>query len=323
MGYKGETNIQKTSFKYLLKSNFEEDDYKILKNTPYTKYLEECSEEFKEWNIPFFKSNFPEPVTGASARSKTHLIVMPDAFRSLCMMINTEKGKQIRKYYITLEKLIKAYNFYQSIYRCQEAERAMGYKGNKIDELILKLDDASAKADADRVNADAERVKAEAYRVNADAERVKTEARFQKLLGVAEDTKDTIDHISCSVVNDTYVDSNKQNLLIIYDTQNENCIKRFKVYRVHSLSFNKNSIPNSWTRLVKLKIPNATIFWDSVCKYCKQIMDDDTYLEKYKNSQYYGSHTITPDELKKVVSKMKKLWKTHLKNNGIDVQFTL
>jgi phage anti-repressor protein len=33
---------------------------------------------------------------------KLHLIVMPDAFRSLCMMINTDKGKQIRKYYKTL-----------------------------------------------------------------------------------------------------------------------------------------------------------------------------------------------------------------------------
>lgn len=50
---------------------------------------------------------------------------MPDAFRSLCMMINTEKGKQIRKYYITLEKLIKAYNLYQTIFRGQESERAM------------------------------------------------------------------------------------------------------------------------------------------------------------------------------------------------------
>ena len=37
---------------------------------------------------------------------------MPEAFRHLCM-INTNKGKYIKQYYITLEKLVKAYFIYQ------------------------------------------------------------------------------------------------------------------------------------------------------------------------------------------------------------------
>jgi hypothetical protein len=110
MGYKGvETKIKLLSLKNHIKRNFEEDvDYKILKNSDYAKYLKEETEKIK--------SNLPPPAISTSARSIKHLIVMPDAFKRLCMMINTSRGAYIKQYYIDLEKLVQAYFIYQSIF---------------------------------------------------------------------------------------------------------------------------------------------------------------------------------------------------------------
>ena len=180
MGYNGEENKQKQLLKELLERNFEEDsDYKYLKNFAYKEYLEEEHKKLKDTDLSIFKFNLPEPTIGSSARSIKHLIVMPDTFRSLCMMINTEKGKQIRKYYITLEKLIKAYNLYQTIFRGQEAERAMVCKDSHILEIKNMILEERKKSDDDRK---------------------KSDERFQRLIGVAEETKTTLDETKTEVL---------------------------------------------------------------------------------------------------------------------------
>ncbi len=38
------------------------------------------------------------------------ILLTPDCFKELCMMSNTEKGRQVRKYYIAIEKLLKQYH---------------------------------------------------------------------------------------------------------------------------------------------------------------------------------------------------------------------
>ena len=80
-------------------------------------FLEEETKKIRYSDLNTPNSNFPDPASGTSARSIKHLIVMPDAFKSLCMMINTEKGKQIKQYYLSLEKLIQSYFIYQSTFK--------------------------------------------------------------------------------------------------------------------------------------------------------------------------------------------------------------
>jgi hypothetical protein len=168
MGYEGEPKRQLLSLKNLLARNLGDMEYKILKNDIYQTYLNElCTQigtthssnidtkikgtqigTFNNTQLILSKNNcFPVPAVGASARSKTHLILASDTFRSLCMMINTERGRQIRKYYLALEKLIKTYVYYQMVFRQQESERALVAKDSKIDELIRKIDDQTAKID--------------------------------------------------------------------------------------------------------------------------------------------------------------------------------
>ena len=38
-----------------------------------------------------------------------HIIVSPDCFKESLMLMNTKRAKQIRKYYIQLEKIFKEY----------------------------------------------------------------------------------------------------------------------------------------------------------------------------------------------------------------------
>lgn len=161
LGYEGKLSDKMKTFKDLIKRNFVDNDYMLIKNNEYSTFLN----KIKDGHIPILKNiqselpnqenqslcmatsikyPFPSPAVGSSARSIKHLILMPDTFRSLCMMINTERGRQIRRYYLTLEKLVKTYVYYQMVFRQQEAERALVAKDSKIDELICKIDNQTS-----------------------------------------------------------------------------------------------------------------------------------------------------------------------------------
>jgi hypothetical protein len=233
MGYSKKENLLKQ-----INRNFEEEnDYKILKNTAYKGFLEETPNNIKDLHMAEFKSNFPEPASGASARSIKHLIVMPDAFRSLCMMINTEKGKQIRKYYITLEKLIKAYNLYQTIYRGQEAERAMTCKGNKIDKQSAKLDKQSAKLDEQNMKLDAQNAKLDQQSLDIQ----KQTLAIQKLLGHADETKTTLDETKAEVVKTNHrLDQAVVDRVVMgtIDNKEQQSLFIYKLYKPYNYEYN-------------------------------------------------------------------------------------
>ena len=117
MGYNGSNDNCLKSLKRHIERNFEDTDYKILKNKDYELFLNQEKLKNQDENVlTLISKTYPVPSTGSSARSKTHLIVMPDAFRLLCMMINTKRGKYIKQYYLTLEKLIQAYFIYQCVF---------------------------------------------------------------------------------------------------------------------------------------------------------------------------------------------------------------
>jgi phage anti-repressor protein len=257
-----------------IKRNFEEtNEYKILKNSDYTKYLKEETEKIKDRYIAGFKSNLPAPASGESARSIKHLIVMPDAFRSLCMMINTEKGKEIRKYYITLEKLVKAYNLYQSIFRCHEAERAMSCKGDKIDSLENLLIESEKKA---------------------AEERKRQEDRFNKLIGVSEKMDSKLDKVMPNYVElDNLPAGDAPQVIIMRDKDAEPGDFNLYVIRCQAKDLNKRikklredygeNIHRSYT----IKQPNAIAFWKNIKK------TNSKHIVKASNSNWFMLKNIT------------------------------
>jgi phage anti-repressor protein len=286
MGYTGEENKQKQQLKELIQRNFEESDYKLLKNTEYKTFLKnEIS--YTDFSI----TNFPKPATGIPAKTIKHLIVMPEAFRHLCMMINTNKGKQIRKYYTTLEKLIKSYNLYQTMFRCREAEYAMTCKGDKIDKLLLEIKENEKKADEERKKAD---------------------ERFNRLLGVAEDTKEEVlEKISelaetrldlTNVVNDRVstkrVPNNRYEYLVILK-DSEDASMPYYVLRTQRKSVSRRitSIQKDYNveEIFRIYTPNATKAWLSIC---------DKFSAKIRKSptpNWFSLSNITEQEFKQYV----------------------
>ena len=320
MGYSGIEKTQKQIFKELLQKNFEESDYKLLKNTDYKTFL---NDEIKGRELPTL--NFPEPAVGTSARSKTHLIVMPEAFRHLCMMINTNKGKQIRKYYTTLEKLIKSYNLYQTMFRCREAEYAMTCKGDKIDNLLLEIKETNIILKENEKKADErfqeEKKKAKKLRKKAEErfqeERKKADERFNRLLGVAEETKEEVlEKISelaetrldlTNVVNDRVstkrVPNNTREYLVILRNVDSETTPYY-VLRTQRKSVSKRiaelSQEYNIEEVFRIYEPNAKICWRSICnKFASNI-------RKSKKPNWFALRNITEAEFKRQVIVMDK-----------------
>jgi phage anti-repressor protein len=107
MGYVGDLSAKLHSCKKKICNNFIlDEEYMIFENADYAKYLEDNSNYQLLLNQDQVKL-FPKPATGAKARKQTHIIMRPNCFKELCMMLSTQKAKQIRKYYIELEKLSK------------------------------------------------------------------------------------------------------------------------------------------------------------------------------------------------------------------------
>ncbi len=99
--------------KFLKRNFIEHENYKILNN-----------DEFDINNFCFTgaeKQNYEEEKRGA--HNKQYIITSPDCFKELCMHVGTQKSKEIKKYYIELERVFKFYLEYQNEYRKLELEK--------------------------------------------------------------------------------------------------------------------------------------------------------------------------------------------------------
>ena len=121
----------KYKFLIFLKEIFEDNkDYKFLTSTEFKKsYIDlKCDIENKEIN---------------SHNKTKHLIVSPDCFKQSLMLLKTKKSKEIRKYYVELEKIFKFYLQYQNKYQQNLLEdkdnelKEEKKKNNKYEKMII------------------------------------------------------------------------------------------------------------------------------------------------------------------------------------------
>ena len=110
----------------LLKQYFKEiDDYKLLNNSEFI--LEDFCSTLK------VEQNINEEKRGA--HNKQYIIVSPDCFKELCMHVGTSRSKEIKRYYIELEKVFKFYLQYQAKYQELENKKIQEELENKDKEL--------------------------------------------------------------------------------------------------------------------------------------------------------------------------------------------
>lgn len=100
----------------LKKYHIIEEDYKILNN-----------EEL----------NNKEEKRGGSNR--TYILMNSDCFKNICMLVGTNKAKDIRQYYIEVEKIFKFYLKYTSEFNKYELEKSKLIKNRYINKSELKI----------------------------------------------------------------------------------------------------------------------------------------------------------------------------------------
>lgn len=121
----------KAKFVRMLTKHFQEqDDYRHL-----------TASEIKKSDIPEVQ------IVDFNTHNKAkHLILSPDCFKESLMLIETAKARQIRKYYIEVEKIFKFYLKYQNEYqklKRSEIENQLQQEKNKNTNLLNTAIDCS------------------------------------------------------------------------------------------------------------------------------------------------------------------------------------
>ena len=152
-GYSGNFDNQKLQIRELLKNNFAE-----YKNKLWFEYSNKDYVKFYEKNPNTLR--YPDPTDFKGKNKTKHMIVELYIFKMLIMLANAKSKFRIMDYYITLEELIKKYSQYQV-----EQLKVSNFS------LVYKLDQ---------------------MQIKADEESKRQEDRFNKLIGVATDSKDQV-----------------------------------------------------------------------------------------------------------------------------------
>ncbi len=133
IGYHSENNERKPRQRYmqLLENNFTiDEEFKYLNAT-----------EMKDIHISESK-NIELPIVYNTHNKVKHILVAPDCFKESLMLMQTDRSKQIRKYYLALEKIFISYLNYSNAFSKFQLEQEKGKTSNLIEAIndIKKLE---------------------------------------------------------------------------------------------------------------------------------------------------------------------------------------
>jgi len=312
-GYKGTKFHQMESIKKIINDNFldyKNELYFEYDNKQYIEFRKEKEEILISESSDVKKIDELYPLkTGKNMSKVKHILIAPKLFKEILMLCNTEKGKQVRRYYLDIVDVMELYIQFQNKLTITTLEQ-------KLDNISLQLTDerkcaseervkAEARFQEERKKADEERKKADEERKKADEERKKADERFQeerkkaddrfnKLLGVAEDTKEEVlEKISelaetrldlSNVVHDRVstkrVPANKISYFVILKDADDEKVPYYV------LRAQRQSVSRKITEMQKdynvqevfrIYEPNAVNFWISVCnKFSSNIRKSPT-----------------------------------------------
>jgi len=136
MGYTGKSFKIRQNFSKLLFNFTKDKDYQILSNDEYGKIFDtiEGIKKIYGRTDATIRNIYPSVKYGKGKYQTKHILVKPDTFREIMMMLNTKKAGEIRKYYLSLEKLLKEYSSYQQKYR----EEQLTYEKQQQTQLLLE-----------------------------------------------------------------------------------------------------------------------------------------------------------------------------------------
>ena len=341
-GYEGTFRKQKEKVNELINNNFSEhknQSYWIYTNDDYSKFLKERILLINNNSVPLKRGTelYP-PIDKSNGKAKTkHLIIMPEMFKEMLMLCNTDKGKQIRKYYIKMIDALHLYIEYQN-----KMELKTVYE--KLDKITLDMIEERRQATEERIKAEAERIKAEdrhqesqrkadEERIKSDIERKESDIRFRALLGFAEDAKveaqDAKEEVIIkieelaetradlgNVVNDRVsikrIPENEYTYVVILkdisDIDVPYYVLRTQLKSINSRIKELRKKYTSITEIFRIYNPNANISWKSIC-------------DKYPQNDILTSPSVIKSNLKNWFS-IKNMTEEQFKNKIIDMDNT-
>ena len=285
-GYKGSKKHQMESVKKIINDNFldyKNNLYFEYDNKQYIEFRKEKEEilwsEFSDHNN--LDKLYPPALTTRGKTNTKHILISPKLFKEMLMLCNTEKGKQVRRYYLDIVDVMELYIQYQNKLTINTLEQ-------KLDNISLQLTTTNTQLATTNTQLIEERK-------CADEERKKSDERFNKLLDIAEDSKEEILekiveleelHIDLgNVVNDRVstkrVPTDKYNYLVILKDAADDEVPYY-ILRTQEKSVNGRIalLKKKYTtinEIFRIYTPNATKAWISICnKYSANILKSAT-----------------------------------------------
>ena len=291
-GYKGTHIKQKELLNRLISENFldyKDQLYFEYDNKQYIEFRKEKEESLitPERGIKKIDELYPLK-TGKNMSKVKHILVSPKLFKEMLMLCNTEKGKQVRRYYLDIVDVMELYIQYQNKLTINTLEQKLDYTNVQLTITNTQLATTNTQLIEERKCAAEERMKAAEERKCAAEERKTDAERFTRLLDFAEETKETVDelHIDLgNVVNDRVstkrVPTDKYNYLVILkDTADDEV--PYYILRTQEKSVNARIalLKKKYTtinEIFRIYTPNATKAWISICnKYTANILKSAT-----------------------------------------------
>ena len=123
-----ESRHDKRTYIELLQRNFiESTNYRIISTS-------EIKDFYREDILPI---EMPDQIDPGNRTN--HLIVSPDCFKESLMIMTTDRAKQIRMYYLQLEKVYNQYKEYTYTYKLQEQTKQLQLKDDQLKEALSKI----------------------------------------------------------------------------------------------------------------------------------------------------------------------------------------
>ena len=143
LGYTGNLKHQKETLNRLITLNFSECKDQLYFKYDAKEYIAFKSEksEFVKSLASDFTTNELYPLENGKNASKTiHLLIMPRLFKEILMLCNTDKGKQVRSFYLNMVDVFELYTKYQNKLIVTTLEQ-------KLDKMSLTLVESNQKAE--------------------------------------------------------------------------------------------------------------------------------------------------------------------------------
>jgi hypothetical protein len=294
-GYSGLMKEQRRCLVRLINDNFIEYQNNLwhsYKNKEYMEFYEKNKKSLEGQsspskisenlnNNPEISSIYPHAPTGKGTSTTKHLLVSPKLFKEMLMLCQTDKGKQVRRYYIDMMEVMELYIKFQNQVQIKSLN-------GQLADIKLMLTNSDKKH---------------------EEESKKRAEDFNKLLGITTETKEELKdtNITLKKVAKQHVEINKLDLkkhpkFIILKDPNDDQLPYYAIRRQQeSIQDAIDEIMESYPDLkywLRVPQPNAIAFFNIIKKELGEYM--------IRDGNWFGLKDIEPSDFKKKIKELNK-----------------